>query len=136
MDRDGEAFVHMVVECMKLAYVVSYVFYYVFFSSRRRHTRYWRDWSSDVCSSDLSSSPSSTPSSTSPIRAKPRSPPSRVQGRRGTGATWRRGPHRGTLLRRGPSACDRERGVLGKRGGVGRWRVIKKKKLHTTRHHD
>src|SRR5947209_10199039 len=23
-----------------------------FFSSRRRHTRYWRDWSSDVCSSD------------------------------------------------------------------------------------
>src|SRR5581483_1890631 len=21
--------------------------------SRRRHTRYWRDWSSDVCSSDL-----------------------------------------------------------------------------------
>src|SRR3712207_8354100 len=26
-----------------------------FFSSRRRHTRYWRDWSSDVCSSDLES---------------------------------------------------------------------------------
>src|SRR5258707_15181841 len=25
----------------------------VFLSSRRRHTRYWRDWSSDVCSSDL-----------------------------------------------------------------------------------
>src|SRR3712207_7286958 len=24
-----------------------------FFSSRRRHTRYWRDWSSNVCSSDL-----------------------------------------------------------------------------------
>src|SRR5438445_4556013 len=24
-----------------------------FFSSRRRHTRYWRDWSSEVCSSDL-----------------------------------------------------------------------------------
>src|SRR3712207_4969988 len=24
-----------------------------FFSSRRRQTRYWRDWSSDVCSSDL-----------------------------------------------------------------------------------
>src|SRR3712207_839312 len=33
------------------------IWYYVngffFFSSRRRHTRYWRDWSSDVCSSDL-----------------------------------------------------------------------------------
>src|SRR5258707_11944400 len=28
-----------------------------FFSSRRRHTRYWRDWSSDVCSSDLVDAP-------------------------------------------------------------------------------
>src|SRR3712207_7655354 len=25
----------------------------ILLSSRRRHTRYWRDWSSDVCSSDL-----------------------------------------------------------------------------------
>src|SRR3712207_3879189 len=32
---------------------------YILFSSRRRHTRYWRDWSSDVCSSDLSSRSSS-----------------------------------------------------------------------------
>src|SRR5256886_7801514 len=31
--------------------VVSYVFF--FFSSRRRHTRFDCDWSSDVCSSDL-----------------------------------------------------------------------------------
>src|SRR5699024_11421959 len=30
----------------------SYIFF--FFSSRRRHTRSKRDWSSDVCSSDLS----------------------------------------------------------------------------------
>src|SRR5918911_286773 len=30
-------------------------FFFFFFSSRRRHTRYWRDWSSDVCSSDLAS---------------------------------------------------------------------------------
>src|SRR6476620_6951896 len=29
------------------------MFFFFFFSSRRRHTRYWRDWSSDVCSSDL-----------------------------------------------------------------------------------
>src|SRR6267378_532216 len=27
--------------------------YFFFFSSRRRHTRSLRDWSSDVCSSDL-----------------------------------------------------------------------------------
>src|SRR3712207_7993101 len=30
-----------------------YFILFFFFSSRRRHTRYWRDWSSDVCSSDL-----------------------------------------------------------------------------------
>src|SRR5207249_7144814 len=40
-------------------YVVCYLFMFVcvffvfFFSSRRRHTRSKRDWSSDVCSSDL-----------------------------------------------------------------------------------
>src|SRR5690606_40585917 len=28
-----------------------------FFSSRRRHTRFSRDWSSDVCSSDLAKAP-------------------------------------------------------------------------------
>src|SRR3712207_4869781 len=33
---------------------------FCFFSSRRRHTRYWRDWSSDVCSSDLQEGPSTT----------------------------------------------------------------------------
>src|SRR5947209_5297785 len=32
-----------------------------FFSSRRRHTRYWRDWSSDVCSSDLTKHPNTCP---------------------------------------------------------------------------
>src|SRR3712207_7839258 len=32
-----------------------------FFSSRRRHTRYWRDWSSDVCSSDLCGGRGPTP---------------------------------------------------------------------------
>src|SRR2546422_2094045 len=30
------------------------MFSFFFFSSRRRHTRCSRDWSSDVCSSDLS----------------------------------------------------------------------------------
>src|SRR5438874_9437822 len=32
-----------------------------FFSSRRRHTRSLRDWSSDVCSSDLTNVVSSNP---------------------------------------------------------------------------
>src|SRR5690349_23509554 len=30
---------------------------FFFFSSRRRHTRSLRDWSSDVCSSDLTAAP-------------------------------------------------------------------------------
>src|ERR1035437_319227 len=42
-----------------------------FFSSRRRHTSYWRDWSSDVCSSNLH-------------RAHPRSA---IRGRRRHGAS-------------------------------------------------
>src|SRR5258707_2575387 len=33
--------------------IVTTLIFALFFSSRRRHTRYWRDWSSDVCSSDL-----------------------------------------------------------------------------------
>src|SRR2546429_4330427 len=40
-------------ECMK-ALAFSIIFF--FFSSRRRHTRCSRDWSSDVCSSDLAKS--------------------------------------------------------------------------------
>src|SRR3712207_7842604 len=35
---------------MRVTEIKTYVF---FFSTRRRHTRFWRDWSSDVCSSDL-----------------------------------------------------------------------------------
>src|SRR6266542_5036378 len=36
-----------------LLVVISGLIVYFFFSSRRRHTRCYRDWSSDVCSSDL-----------------------------------------------------------------------------------
>src|SRR5207245_6860837 len=34
--------------------LIAVVTLWFFFSSRRRHTRCYRDWSSDVCSSDLS----------------------------------------------------------------------------------
>src|SRR5437879_13914957 len=37
--------------CIRILYLF-YIFFF-FFSSRRRHTRYIGDWSSDVCSSDL-----------------------------------------------------------------------------------
>src|SRR5439155_2886729 len=36
-----------------LYYGYIYYSFFFFFSSRRRHTRWPRDWSSDVCSSDL-----------------------------------------------------------------------------------
>src|SRR5690606_39589836 len=39
--------------CLFLFLVVFFFFFFFFFSSRRRHTRFSRDWSSDVCSSDL-----------------------------------------------------------------------------------
>src|SRR5690606_40383469 len=53
-------------------------FFFFFFSSRRRHTRFSRDWSSDVCSSDLRSEggvtglPSTTPGCES--NEEPRTP--------------------------------------------------------------
>src|SRR5690606_41049894 len=34
-------------------HLLSLSLFFLFFSSRRRHTRFSRDWSSDVCSSDL-----------------------------------------------------------------------------------
>src|SRR5690625_5348745 len=36
-----------------MKYCVSFLLHVFVFSSRRRHTRWPRDWSSDVCSSDL-----------------------------------------------------------------------------------
>src|SRR5690554_7630896 len=40
-------------ECDRLLPPAICLFIIFFFSSRRRHTRCGRDWSSDVCSSDL-----------------------------------------------------------------------------------
>src|SRR3712207_8290047 len=45
----------MLVITLSWSRYIEFVFF--FFSSRRRHTRYWRDWSSDVCSSDLARRP-------------------------------------------------------------------------------
>src|SRR5690348_17477970 len=44
---------HDFMSCLNLStgYLIVYLFF--FFSSRRRHTRWTGDWSSDVCSSDL-----------------------------------------------------------------------------------
>src|SRR5437762_3689789 len=39
--------------CVVVSPISAWLVYFFFFSSRRRHTRYIGDWSSDVCSSDL-----------------------------------------------------------------------------------
>src|SRR5439155_11463998 len=94
------------------------LFRWFFFSSRRRHTRWPRDWSSDVCSSDLE--PSRVP-----YRAKARG--GRRQGRRGdarrmghaSGQFWTDRETDG-----GARSCDgRARKEIG-RASVGKeWRV-------------
>src|SRR3954469_26080656 len=73
---------------------------FFFFSSRRRHTRSLRDWSSDVCSSDL--------------------PAGQRIARQNLGDQQRRVGAGG--------AGDRKSGVEGKRGDLGGRRIIKKKK--------
>src|SRR5437879_10159754 len=46
--------IHIRVSGLYVYFVVVFCFnFFFFFSSRRRHTRYIGDWSSDVCSSDL-----------------------------------------------------------------------------------
>src|SRR2546429_7143478 len=51
----GEQRVRVVLAQVVLFYIMDWMCFYsfFFFSSRRRHTRCSRDWSSDVCSSDL-----------------------------------------------------------------------------------
>src|SRR2546429_4213765 len=72
----------------------SYVF---FFSSRRRHTRCSRDWSSDVCSSDLGPGQQAGRDAAGPDHARP-VPVVRSRGGPGRGGggpmrvTWRSGP--------------------------------------------
>src|SRR3712207_7379868 len=66
----------------------SFEIFFFFFSSRRRHTRYWRDWSSDVCSSDL------------PGRARPDPHRRRVHPRRRAWGGANRAARRVGLVRR------------------------------------
>src|SRR2546430_16842124 len=75
-----------------------------FFSSRRRHTRFDCDWSSDVCSSDLFAT---GPGQEEPAPARP-------------------GP--GPTPQPPPRLRDPKSGVEGKRGDLGGRRIIKKKK--------
>src|SRR2546429_8332078 len=88
---------------------------FFFFSSRRRHTRCSRDWSSDVCSSDLTARPPD------PNRRYPAAVP---RGRR-PNVHGTPGPGSSEMLR------SEERRV-GKSVDLGGRRIIKKKKKKDT----
>src|SRR2546430_16160248 len=105
---------------------------YFFFSSRRRHTRFDCDWSSDVCSSDLLRQRplrSGFPGNIAPQRAlaKMEALPEVAQ--------WARidvAAATGILA----SGRDRKSGVEGKSVDLGGRRIIKKKKKTTAPGHD
>src|SRR5690348_17472027 len=75
-----------------------FLFFFVFFfSSRRRHTRWTGDWSSDVCSSDLI-----------PGRWKSFPAPGPPRRCRGTDRFWAcQGPPGGAMNPWGHAACGR-----------------------------
>src|SRR3712207_9326389 len=84
-----------------------------FLSSRRRHTRYWRDWSSDVCSSDL------------PRIAGVSSPACRLPD--GTARSARSSMPPSPDCRPRPATRDRKSAVQGKSVVLGGRRIIIKK---------
>src|SRR5690625_5516628 len=74
------------------------LFFFFFFSSRRRHTRWPRDWSSDVCSSDL----------VAHVRAGPQDDGGPVRRQLAHGLVHRRGDLVGVPAEIGRASC-RER---------------------------
>src|SRR5256886_8297134 len=106
--------------------------WFFFFSSRRRHTRFDCDWSSDVCSSDLAgrgetSAARSTSTSGSTLHRS--SCVCIDHGRRA--AVWRDCAGCASDSSAQGFGAERERGVEGKRGELGGRRIIKKKKKRT-----
>src|SRR5437762_6183842 len=98
--------------------VFSSRFLFFFFSSRRRHTRYIGDWSSDVCSSDLERAAAGADRARDAAAVAPRGGRAAGgAGPRGVGPRDARG--RRPLARRpGAGARSEERRV----GKEGRWR--------------
>src|SRR5207249_8538912 len=109
----------------------SMLFYHFFFSSRRRHTRSKRDWSSDVCSSDLvltfEISSTSDPSVTADqLRAKYRATLRQLEGVPGVASVSLLG---GSLPMTGDSeigraSCRERVEIWGAEDGVKRKRVL------------
>src|SRR5690606_39380131 len=100
------------------------LYFFFFFSSRRRHTRFSRDWSSDVCSSDLGGCPPAErarPSSREHVPAEP--------GDQGEDDDQEDDPDEAAATRHGhPRAEDRKSVVEGKSGDPGGPRTATKNK--------
>src|SRR5690606_40159785 len=96
----------------------------------RRHTRFSRDWSSDVCSSDLPWNIARTPhqdlsyfssESTSTDQPSAHTLPCGIRSRRSAPDTWLRGtagPASRLIRCAAPLVPDRKSVVEGKRGGA------------------
>src|SRR5215217_6288251 len=92
---------------------------FFFFSSRRRHTRYWRDWSSDVCSSDLRrQGPAHRLVAAARLRREAASRGRGVDGRRGARLRGARCDRRGGRPGLCRSGRDPERHLGRRRGGA------------------
>src|SRR3989449_11005549 len=84
---------------------------FFFFSSRRRHTRCSRDWSSDVCSSDLIGAPSNSCQVQDRAPESPGQDPCPILAF--AGGIWRFDPRRG-----GQTQTDGQRYATGLRNAV------------------
>src|SRR5437762_7646120 len=76
--------------CMNLQIAAMLRCFVFFFSSRRRHTRYIGDWSSDVCSSDLARAARASTSSAKTSRTQARTKSTTRSDRSCSRAEWAR----------------------------------------------
>src|SRR5690348_17918004 len=106
-----------------------------FFSSRRRHTRWTGDWSSDVCSSDLLLRQPSIPKAESPVRKRESAPGRGTTVGVSAGAGAEAGPETGseTGPETGSETGRSEERRVGKEGSTRRW--AKTQKNMTERRH-
>src|SRR5690606_40092818 len=86
-----------------------------FFSSRRRHTRFSRDWSSDVCSSDLPAAGGTAPAGGRGSRGRASGDPRKAKAPARSPAGRRPGGGRGAPPEIGRASC-RERGEVAEGG--------------------
>src|SRR2546430_11073063 len=121
--RSGQGIVHPCARRLAKLYTKPYTtgFHYLcrrfFFSSRRRHTRFDCDWSSDVCSSDLMANPRGTGGGLVPLGELPKIDAAGGPPARGAGGGGRRGAPAGPRLYGGTELTGSEEG----RGGE-EWR--------------